>query len=160
MGATASCPSCRERPVLEDDGADDDVGQHDSSPLMIELSAQIEEANEGVDLNRQVSKETEHVGDTHVPRHGDGEAKSFKIQNLLEMCLSQCKDMFAKEYVVSIESVAADLVDQNENRISCAISDPTGHDCPLVYVSPYFEAMTGYPSRQRRFNLTFENSTI
>mmetsp|Transcript_18112 Transcript_18112/g.33694 ORF Transcript_18112/g.33694 Transcript_18112/m.33694 type:complete len:1568 (+) Transcript_18112:70-4773(+) len=29
--------------------------------------------------------------------------------------------------------------------VACAISDPTEPDCPLVYVSPGFETLTGYP---------------
>jgi len=146
MGGRLSCPCCSGRSAVQTvDTADE--GEWDQLPEMIRLLEQIEEANKGVNLDREVAKETEIVGDLQVPRRGDENAREFQLKNLLDLCLAQCKDMFEDEFDVPVANLISDLLKENTKKISCAISDPAGNDCPLVYVSPYFEAMTGYPTR-------------
>lgn len=91
-----------------------------------------------------LGEDDEKVGDHIVQRLGDEDLVKFIEGNLLWQTLEECKNHFENDFEVSTTQLCRELEDMETTDYSVSISDPDGPDCPLVYISPGFEALTGY----------------
>jgi len=95
-------------------------------------------------------RETEdYDGDHFVPRNGVVEVNHFQQSGVLKHVLKEiqedCRHIFD-----------CPTWDAEDRQHVLSIADPSGEDCPLVYISPGFEELTGYQrdwvlGRNRRF---------
>lgn len=93
---------------------------------------------------KPLGEDDDKVGDHIVERLGDEDLLKFIDGNLLWQTVEECKTYFEKDFEVSTTQLCQELEDMATTDYSVSISDPDGPDCPLVYISPGFEALTGY----------------
>jgi len=99
---------------------------------------------EECELECPYSKQDQKVGDHVCERLGDDAVEEFNAKDILTKTLSQCKDVFMKAFEVDIVELTEELMSNKTQDYCMAVSDPAAKDCPLVYVSPGFENLTGY----------------
>jgi len=145
MGAKASCGVCGDSGSTNLDGAQGEGG-YDDQPAIVALATKIEAGNNDAAINKYISKDSERVGDHYVPRVGDLWAERFKQEGILAKCIGQWGDAVEVEFGATTEEIVQDLTTGKLHKYSIALSDPDGPDCPLIYVSPVFEDITGYAS--------------
>ena len=66
----------------------------------------------------------------------------FNAEDKLRKILLHSKEDLTSIFEFSSDNVAA--TEKGDDSIACAISDPNGNDCPLVYISQGFDTLTGY----------------
>jgi len=130
------------RQVVSDSESEcEEVMMYDSLP---EVRAVVEKMSKCSSTVRIAKKNSVRVGDMDVPRHGSACAEQFESEGVLEKCIEECHEVLTAAFFVSNQGLVDDFVAKKTARLSLAVSDPDGPDCPLVFVSRAFEQMTGY----------------
>lgn len=134
--------------VLTHDGDSDsecsvcqNVIPYDSLP---EVKAVVQKISSCIPSVRIAKRESVKIGDLDVPRHGDLCVAQFEDGRMLAKCIEQCHEALAAELFTTKHELLDDLVEERAEKLSIAISDPDGQDCPLVFVSRVFQKATGY----------------
>lgn len=78
---------------------------------------------------------TDYEGDHYVPLVGKDKVALFQHEVKWHGILNEVNSSLFQVWQVS---------ERHEEIVACAVSDPSGEDCPLVYVSREFEILTGY----------------
>merc|ERR1719446_410998 len=91
-----------------------------------------------------LTKEDQAVGDHVCERLGDEAVGRFDAEDVLRKVVQTKKEAFTNDFEVSAADLAKELLETKTNTMSVSLSDPAAQDCPLVYVSPGFEYLTGY----------------
>jgi len=125
---------------------DDTAEMKKLSAEMAEREDQTKPVGEDEELPCPYNEATTAVGDHVCERLGGEAVEEFNVKEVLKACLTNCKDDLSRGFDVDIDALAHELMTNETHEYCVAISDPTAQDCPLVYVSPGFEYLTGYRS--------------
>jgi hypothetical protein len=87
----------------------------------------------------------DHVGDHVCPVLGASAVGYFRGNDKITKLLEASGEDLGRTFSLDATSVTA-TKEKSSGGFACAVSDPLGTDCPLVFVSPGFIDLTGYSS--------------
>lgn len=93
----------------------------------------------------------DYEGSHFIPCTGLTAIAQFEADGGLPALLSQHPDIMlhaAEEFRSSCRGKSLREEKARERGLCCAVADPSAPDCPLVYLSPGFEILSGYPRSQ------------
>jgi len=111
-------------------------------PVAVVVSA----AERRVDAFRELMSDA-FLGTRFVPRVGRQAATEFERLGLREKVFEAIEAELRKAWQATDEvckNTASSFVPAGSASLACAVSDPCSQDCPLVYISSGFEALTGF----------------
>eukprot|EP00928_Gymnodinium_smaydae_P085688 TRINITY_DN6924_c4_g1_i1.p1 TRINITY_DN6924_c4_g1~~TRINITY_DN6924_c4_g1_i1.p1 ORF type:complete len:1706 (+),score=369.34 TRINITY_DN6924_c4_g1_i1:174-5120(+) len=85
----------------------------------------------------------EYEGDHYVPKTGMTEVRQFEQDSRWDRILKEAAPDMRNIWKTTEDTFAHPKAEM-QGSVGCAVSDPSGSDCALVYISNGFEKLTGY----------------
>lgn len=126
--------------------------REDLSAARAELAAAPEEDFVGMlaQAVERVRKDIVHIhedaqeGDHYVPKLGWGSVQAFDKLHALCKIATKVQEELRAAWQVPGESCNRYSEGNGPQDVACCVTDPSGVDCPIVFVSAGFEDLTGY----------------
>eukprot|EP00747_Dinoflagellata_sp_TGD_P180679 gnl/TRDRNA2_/TRDRNA2_33544_c0_seq1.p1 gnl/TRDRNA2_/TRDRNA2_33544_c0~~gnl/TRDRNA2_/TRDRNA2_33544_c0_seq1.p1 ORF type:complete len:403 (-),score=103.17 gnl/TRDRNA2_/TRDRNA2_33544_c0_seq1:37-1245(-) len=106
------------------------------------------ENREDTEEPETIAQQEDNIGDHFCPIIGGssvGEecSQAFVNNNMLHKLFDAAEEEMAKNFNMDKDSALKSIM-EGSCGIALAVSDPNTMDCPLIYISPGFEDLTGY----------------